>query len=180
MVSNLFNILLDLEDFLPIISRIKATTAPLGGPKGEVVYAREHEAVWFKGKRFAPVAWAGTPGEEQIKQLRPAIDSKGRKVGLEWFTTVKVEDALTRYHEAGDKAKARVLELLRGLSAELQTKINILIFASMLLVIAKALFAHVSEGRRRKWVFPSLVELHRSKVYRDFEEDRETAVSGLS
>lgn len=84
------------EDFLPIISRIKATTAPLGGPKGEVVYAREHEAVWFKGKRFAPVAWAGTPGEEQIKQLRPAIDSKGRKVGLEWFTTVKVEDALTR------------------------------------------------------------------------------------
>ena len=48
-----------------------------------------------------------------------------------------------RYHEAGDKAKARVLELLRGLSAELQTKINILIFASMLLVIAKALFAHV-------------------------------------
>lgn len=130
------------EDFLPIISRIKATTAPLGGPKGEVVYAREHEAVWFKGKRFAPVAWAGTPGEEQIKQLRPAIDSKGRKVGLEWFTTVKVEDALTRYHEAGDKAKARVLELLRGLSAELQTKINILIFASMLLVIAKALFAH--------------------------------------
>lgn len=48
-----------------------------------------------------------------------------------------------RYHDAGDKAKARVLELLRGLSAELQTKINILVFASMLLVIAKALFAHV-------------------------------------
>ena len=48
-----------------------------------------------------------------------------------------------RYHDAADKAKARVLELLRGLSAELQTKINILIFASMLLVIAKALFSHV-------------------------------------
>ncbi|WJZ87441.1 hypothetical protein VitviT2T_006820 [Vitis vinifera] len=168
------------EDFLPIISRIKATTAPLGGPKGEVVYAREHEAVWFKGKRFAPVAWAGTPGEEQIKQLRPAIDSKGRKVGLEWFTTVKVEDALTRYHEAGDKAKARVLELLRGLSAELQTKINILIFASMLLVIAKALFAHVSEGRRRKWVFPSLVELHRSKDMEPLDGANWMKITGLS
>ena len=78
------------------MSRIKASTAPLGGSKGEVVYAREHEAVWFKGKRFEPVVWAGTPGEEQIKQLKPAIDSKGRKVGLEWLTTEKVEDALTR------------------------------------------------------------------------------------
>lgn len=85
------------EDFLPIISRIKASTAPLGGPKGEILYAREHEAVWFKGKRFIPSVWAGTPGEEQIRHLKPAIDSKGRKVGEEWFTTVKVEDALTRY-----------------------------------------------------------------------------------
>lgn len=48
-----------------------------------------------------------------------------------------------RYHDAGEKAKAKVLELLRGLSAELQTKVNILVFASMVLVIAKALFAHV-------------------------------------
>ncbi|KAF7146041.1 hypothetical protein RHSIM_Rhsim04G0171100 [Rhododendron simsii] len=151
------------QDFLPIISRIKASTAPLGGPKGEILYAREHEAVWFKGKRFTPAVWAGTPGEVQIKQLKAAVDSKGRKVGEEWFTTVKVEDALTRYHEAGAKATARVLELLRTLSAELQSKINILVFASMLLVIAKALFAHVSEGRRRKWVFPTLTPLHPSK-----------------
>lgn len=85
------------EDFLPIVSRIKATTAPLGGPKGEILYAREHEAVWFKGKRFRPAVWAGTPGEEQIKQLKPAIDSKGRKVGEEWFSTMKVEDALMRF-----------------------------------------------------------------------------------
>ncbi|KAG5554177.1 hypothetical protein RHGRI_011890 [Rhododendron griersonianum] len=130
------------QDFLPIISRIKASTAPLGGPKGEILYAREHEAVWFKGKRFTPAVWAGTPGEVQIKQLKAAVDSKGRKVGEEWFTTVKVEDALTRYHEAGAEATAGVLELLRTLSAELQSKINILVFASMLLVIAKALFAH--------------------------------------
>ncbi|XP_058210067.1 DNA mismatch repair protein MSH1, mitochondrial isoform X1 [Rhododendron vialii] len=151
------------QDFLPIISRIKASTAPLGGPKGEILYAREHEAVWFKGKRFTPAVWAGTPGEVQIKQLKAAVDSKGRKVGEEWFTTVKVEDALTRYHEAGAEATARVLELLRTLSAELQSKINILVFASILLVIAKALFAHVSEGRRRKWVFPTLTPLHPSK-----------------
>ncbi|KAL6971207.1 DNA mismatch repair ATPase msh1 [Sarracenia purpurea var. burkii] len=135
-----------IEDFLPIMSRIKASTAPLSGPKGEILYAREHEAVWFKGKRFAPSVWAGTPGEVQIKQLRAAVDSKGRKVGVGWFTTVKVEDALSRYHEAGAKAKARVLELLRKLSSELQAKINILVFASMLLVIAKALFAHVRWG----------------------------------
>uniref|UniRef100_A0A175YP34 DNA mismatch repair proteins mutS family domain-containing protein n=1 Tax=Daucus carota subsp. sativus TaxID=79200 RepID=A0A175YP34_DAUCS len=144
------------EDFVPILSRIKASTAPLGGPRGEILYAREHGAVWFKGKRFAPSVWAGTPGEEQIKQLRPAVDSKGKKVGEEWFTTTKVEVALARYHEAGSKAKEKVLELLRGLSAELQAKINVLVFASVLLVIAKALFAHVSEGRRRKWVFPVL------------------------
>ena len=51
-----------------------------------------------------------------------------------------------RYHEAGAKAKLKVLELLRGLSFELQSKINVLVFASMLLVIAKALFAHVRLG----------------------------------
>lgn len=167
------------EDFLPIISRIRAMTAPLGGPKGEILYAREHEAVWFKGKRFAPSVWAGTPGEEQIKQLRPALDSKGRKVGEEWFSTVKVEDALMRYHEASEKVKARALELLRGLSTELQTKINILVFASMLLVIAKALFSHVSEGRRRKWVFPTLAGFSLSEDAKLLEETR-MKIIGLS
>ncbi|XP_039063553.1 DNA mismatch repair protein MSH1, mitochondrial isoform X2 [Hibiscus syriacus] len=168
------------EAFLPIISRIKATSAPLGGPKGEILYAREHEAVWFKGKRFAPAVWAGTPGEEQIKQLKPALDSKGRKVGEEWFTTMKVEDALIRYHDAGAKAKARVLELLRGLSTELQTKINILVFASMLLVIAKALFAHVSEGRRRKWVFPTLTGFSSSKGGESIDETKGMKIIGLT
>ncbi|CAL5347515.1 unnamed protein product [Camellia sinensis] len=168
------------EDFLPIISRIKASTAPFGGSKGEILYAREHEAVWFKGKRFTPSVWAGTPGEEQIKQLRHAVDSKGRKVGEEWFTTLKVEDALTRYHEAGAKAKARVLELLRALSAELQAKINILVFASMLLVIAKALFAHVSEGRRRKWVFPTLAPFHRLKDIESPDVADGMKITGLS
>lgn len=68
-----------------------------GGSKGEISYAKEHGAVWFKGRRFTPSVWANTPGEEQIKQLKPAIDSKGRRVGEEWFTTTKVENALARY-----------------------------------------------------------------------------------
>lgn len=48
-----------------------------------------------------------------------------------------------RYHEACDKAREKVLQLLRELSAELQNDINVLVFASMLLVISKALFSHV-------------------------------------
>ncbi|XP_010550854.1 PREDICTED: DNA mismatch repair protein MSH1, mitochondrial [Tarenaya hassleriana] len=168
------------EDFHPIISRIKATTAPLGGPKGEIAYAREHESVWFKGKRFIPSVWAGTAGEEQIKQLRPALDSKGKKVGEEWFTTQKVEGALVRYHEACEKVKARVLELLRDLSAKLQTRINVLVFASMLLVIAKALFAHVSEGRRRKWVFPMLVGSNTHEGENPLDGPSRMKLTGLS
>lgn len=168
------------EDFLPIVSRIKATTAPLAGPKGEILYAREHKAIWFKGKRFAPTVWAGTPGEEQIKQLKPALDAKGKKVGEEWFTTLKVEDALTRYHEASDNAKIRVLELLRDLSTVLQTKINILVFGSMLLVIAKALFSHVSEGRRRKWVFPTLPEVSSSKGSESIHGTEVMKITGIT
>ncbi|KAD5803626.1 hypothetical protein E3N88_14986 [Mikania micrantha] len=170
------------EDFDPIICRIKATTAPHGGPKGEILYAREHKAIWFKGKSFAPahMVWADTPGEKQIKQLKPSIDSKGRKVGAEWFTTMKVEDALTRYHEAGAKAKSMVLELLRGLSADLQAEINVLVFASMLLVIAKALFAHVSEGRRRKWVFPTLIQSQQSEEKEEMDRNRGMKITGLS
>ncbi|KAG9447714.1 hypothetical protein H6P81_013842 [Aristolochia fimbriata] len=166
------------EDFLPIVSRVKAVISTLGGPKGEISYAREHEAVWFKGKRFAPSVWSGTPGEEQIKQLKPATDSKGRKVGEEWFTTSKVEDALSRYRDTCDRAQSDVLELLRGLSAELQSKTNILVFSSMLIVIAKALFSHVSEGRRRKWVLPTLVEFPRHEE--SSEDTHKMEIYGLS
>lgn len=168
-----------VEDFFPIVSRVKSVVSPLGGSKGEICYAREHEAVWFKGKRFMPAVWANTPGEEQIKQLRPATDSKGRKVGEEWFTSPKVEDALNRYHEASDEAKNKVLELLKGLSGELQTKINILVFSSMLLVIAKALFGHVSEGRRREWVFPKLNEFCRPEDKSEGNANK-LELSGLS
>ncbi|XP_062226120.1 DNA mismatch repair protein MSH1, mitochondrial-like isoform X2 [Phragmites australis] len=153
-----------IEDFMPIISRVKSVISSNGVPKGEICYAKEHEAVWFKGKRFIPNVWANTSGEQQIKQLKPAIDSKGRKVGEEWFTTIKVENALTRYHEACDNAKNKVLELLRGLSSELQDKINILVFCSTLLIIAKALFGHVSEARRRGWMLPTISPLSKHCV----------------
>ncbi|KAL3359886.1 hypothetical protein AABB24_016402 [Solanum stoloniferum] len=168
------------EDFLPIISRIRATMAPLGGTKGEILYAREHGAVWFKGKRFVPTVWAGTAGEEQIKHLRPALDSKGKKVGEEWFTTMRVEDAIARYHEASAKAKSRVLELLRGLSSELLSKINILIFASVLNVIAKSLFSHVSEGRRRNWIFPTITQFNKCQDTEALEGTEGMKIIGLS
>ncbi|KAI7746485.1 hypothetical protein M8C21_008298 [Ambrosia artemisiifolia] len=168
------------EDFLPVVLRVRAATASFGGPRGEITYAREHKAVWFKGRRFTPAVWAGTPGEEQIKQLRPSVDARGRKVGEEWFTTPKVEDALTRYHEACANAKTMVLDLLRDLSAELQAKVNVLVFASMLLVIAKALFAHVSEGRRRKWVFPTLINSFDSQEKGQTNGYHEMQITGLS
>lgn len=51
--------------------------------------------------------------------------------------------------------------MLRGLSSELLSKINILIFASVLNVIAKSLFSHVSEGRRRNWIFPTITQFNK-------------------
>ncbi|XP_049936748.1 DNA mismatch repair protein MSH1, mitochondrial isoform X3 [Nymphaea colorata] len=158
------------EDFYPIVLRVKAIMSPLGGPRGEISYSKENEAIWFKGKRFAPTVWGDTPGEEQIRQLVPASDSKGKKVGEDWFTTKKVEKALRRYDEANDRAKLAVMDVLRGLSGELQSKINILVYASTLLVIAKALFCHVSEGRRKKWVFPTLREF-RSPKEKELQND---------
>ncbi|PNX76548.1 DNA mismatch repair protein mitochondrial-like, partial [Trifolium pratense] len=145
------------EDFTPIVSRIKASMSPLKAPKGEISYSREQEAVWFKGKQFMPDVWTGSPGEEHIKQLKHALDSKGRKVGMEWFTTAKVDTALSRYHEANAKAKSRVLELLRELATELQSHINIIVFSSTLLVITKALYAHVREKEEMGFSYNSRV-----------------------
>ncbi|CAI9118019.1 OLC1v1019520C1 [Oldenlandia corymbosa var. corymbosa] len=167
------------EDFDPIITRIKASS-DLSRAKGEVLYAREHGSVWFKGRRFEVRIPAGTPGEEQINKLKSALDSKGKKVGEEWYTTMKVEEALSRYHDAGAKAKLKVMDLLRELSSELQTKINILVFASMLLVISKALFSHVSEGRRRKWVFPSLTKISEPEDADSWKTDSRMKITGLS
>ncbi|KAH9307958.1 hypothetical protein KI387_035869, partial [Taxus chinensis] len=147
-------------DFYPIVLRVKAVANPLqSGAKGEISYYKDHESIWFKGKCFAPAVWANTPGEEQIKGLIPATDAKGKKVGAEWYTTHRVEEALNSYREAVVKANFRVMEILRGLAENLQSKTNTLVFVSVLSVITKALFAHVSEGRRRDWVFPMLKEV---------------------
>ncbi|XP_078166750.1 MUTL protein homolog 1 [Carex rostrata] len=167
------------EDFLPIVSRVKSVISPNGGTKGEICYSKEHESVWFKGKRFRPTVWAQTPGEEQIKQLLPAYDAKGRKVGEEWFTTTKVDNALTRYHEACDKAREKVLELLRELSAELQNNINVLVFASMSRVISKALFSHVSEARRRGWTFPTIKDSYITQDKAESKAEKEMELLGL-
>ncbi|KAJ3679984.1 hypothetical protein LUZ60_016262 [Juncus effusus] len=145
------------EDFVPIVSRVKSLLSTNGGgAKGEICYNKENGSIWFKGKRLKPTVWADLPGEEQIKNLTQASDAKGRKVGDDWYTTSKIESALIRYHEACEKARERVVELLRELATELQSNINVLVFSSMLLVISKALFSHVSEGRRRGWAFPTL------------------------
>lgn len=147
------------EDFLPIVLRVRAVSSlPGGGPKGAISYAKEYAAIWFKGKHFTPAVWANTPGEEQIKNLMPAIDAKGRKVGVEWNTTKKVEEALNRYHEAVVQAKSKITDILRELAAQLQLKMNTIIFLSVLSVITKTLFSHVSEGRKRNWAFPTLIE----------------------
>lgn len=155
------------EDFLPIVLRVRAVSSlPGGGPKGAITYAKEHESIWFKGKRFTPAIWANTPGEEQIKNLVPAIDAKGKKVGVEWHTTKGVEEALNRYHEAVVQAKLKITDILRGLAAQLQLRMNTIIFLSVLSVITKTLFSHVSEGRKRNWVFPTLVEADRNSSAR--------------
>ncbi|GLJ24672.1 hypothetical protein SUGI_0471830 [Cryptomeria japonica] len=151
------------EDFLPIVLRVKAVVSPLGsGAKGEICYSKDHESIWFKGKCFAPAVWANTPGEEQIQNLIPAKDAKGKKVGTEWYTTPKVEEALDSYREAVVQANLKVTEILRSLAEELQRKTNTIVFLSVLSVITKTLFAHVSEGRRRDWIFPMLKEINQN------------------
>eukprot|EP01018_Ginkgo_biloba_P019430 Gb_16554 [translate_table: standard] len=168
-------------DFLPIVLRVKAISASPGGcAKGEICYAKEHESIWFKGKRFIPAVWGNTSGEEQIKHLIPATDAKGKKFGDEWHTTKKVEEALHRYREAVMCAKLKILEILRGLAVELQTKMNTIVFISVLSVIIKTLFAHVSEGRRRKWVFPTLKEINPNLSVRESgNEGNQLKIVGL-
>ncbi|KAI7731490.1 hypothetical protein M8C21_020638, partial [Ambrosia artemisiifolia] len=175
------------EDFLPVTHRIKASpTDFVKGAKGEILYARKHKAIWFKGKQFYPKIWTSKPGEKQIKELKSSVDSKGRKVGGEWFTTEKVEDALTRYHEANKKAKSLVLGLLRGLSAHLQSEISFLVFVSTLLIIAKALFAHqfagkfLNEGMTRKWVLPTLIHFQNFEEKEQMDRNHEMVIRGLS
>lgn len=148
-------------DFLPIVHCVKGYQRPLGGGlggrRGEICYSRDSQAVWFKGKNFRPTVWGDSPGEAEMKRLISAYDAKGKKAGEEWWTTSRVEDALTRYRAAVEKAKSAVVQLLRDLAEEVKVKMNAIIFISVLSIIAKSLCLHVSEGSRRSWVFPTLV-----------------------
>ncbi|XP_024540545.1 DNA mismatch repair protein MSH1, mitochondrial [Selaginella moellendorffii] len=145
-------------DFLPVLARAKSLVRSCyGNGNGEICYVPDHQAVWFKGKGFMPLLWGSeTPGEEEIKRLIPALDSKGKKVGDDWHTTGRVESAVMSYREAATKANFAVVKALRCLSDDVRTYLNTIIFISMFCVIAKAFFAHASEGKRRKWVFPVL------------------------
>lgn len=149
------------SDFLPIVNCVKAYQRPLGGGlggrRGEICYSRDSQAVWFKGKNFRPTLWGDSPGEAEMKLLISAYDGKGKKAGEEWWTTSRVEVALTRYRTAVEKASSTVVQLLRDLAGEVKVKLNALVFISVLSVIAKSLCLHVSEGRRRNWVFPTLM-----------------------
>ncbi|KAG6544388.1 hypothetical protein Mapa_014222 [Marchantia paleacea] len=163
------------EDFIPIVKRTRALAAPLGGGAGgaraEVLYSREHKGIWLKGRRFIPTVWGGTPGEEEIKRLKPALDSKGKKVGDEWHTTKRVDAALSDYRSAVETASIAVLDCLKGIAEELQCKMNAVVFVASISVIAKTLFSHVSEARRRRWVVPAPLQILE-------DEDCEKTVEG--
>lgn len=150
-----------MDDFLPVVHCVKGYQRPLGGGlgsrRGEISYARDAQAVWFKGKNFRPSVWGDSPGEAEMKRLISAHDLKGKKAGEELWTTDRVEDALARYRAAVEKAKSAVVQLLRDLAEEVKVKMNAVVFVSVLSVVAKALCLHVSEGGRRGWVFPRLV-----------------------
>ena len=159
------------SDFLPIVNCVKGYQRPLGGGlggrRGEICYSRDSQAVWFRGKNFRPTVWGNSPGEAEMKLLISAYDAKGKKAGEEWWTTSRVEVALTRFRAAVEKASTAVVQLLRDLAAEVKVKLNALVFISVLSIIAKSLCLHVSEGRRRNWVFPTLMA---SSEYADSEQ----------
>ncbi|KAL2613188.1 hypothetical protein R1flu_024880 [Riccia fluitans] len=155
-------------DFTPIVKRTRALALPVGGGAGgaraEIVYSREHKGVFLKGRRFSPSVWGGTPGEEEIKRLKPAMDAKGKKLGDEWYTTRRVDEALSDYRCAVEVASDAVLECLKGLAQEIQSKMNAVVFVSSICTIAKTLFSHVSEARRRRWVVPAPVCIAENEI----------------
>eukprot|EP00249_Psilotum_nudum_P012287 c23698_g1_i1 orf=55-3885(+) len=145
------------NDFVPIVLWAKAADSPFGGSiKGDIYFSREHNAVWFKGRLFPSASEGDSPVAVQVKALEHAVDGKGRKVGEDWYTTPNVKEACNNYINAVEKANDRVIEVLRSLAEELKMRLNSIIFISVLGVIAKALFAHVSEASRRRWILPKL------------------------
>lgn len=135
------------------------------GPKMEICYSYEDQAVWLQGKRVLTGVDASL--DAALKCLVPAVDAKGKKIGEEWWTTSTVESSLSKYRAAVEKASVRVLELLRAIAEDLQPKTEVLIFVSTLSVIAKTLYMHVAEGARRDWVVPTLSSTEKRQMVLD-------------
>jgi hypothetical protein len=153
-------------DFSPIVSHLEGNDTK--GHKAEICSSYEDQAVWLRGKNFKLLEGANNASvNTALKSMIPALDAKGKKVGDEWWTTSRVESALSNYRVAVDKARARVLELLKEIAGNLQPKIEVIIFTSTLSVIAKTLSMHVSEGRRRSWVVPVLSSTARQMLLAD-------------
>ncbi|KAI5081703.1 hypothetical protein GOP47_0001446 [Adiantum capillus-veneris] len=140
------------NDFIPIVMRVRASDAHMmGSPKADIMFSRDNDAVWLK-LRNIPASLL-----KEFSGLLPAQDAKCKRVKDDLYSTVSVESALERYRTAVLSASSRVYEIFRNLAEELKGRLNTIVFTSVLAVIAKTLFAHVSEGTRRDWTFPELV-----------------------
>lgn len=153
------------NDFSPIVSHTEGDNPK--GLKIEICHSYEDEAVWLQGKNLKSLPGGDASLDEALKCLVPAVDAKGKKVGEEWWTTSRVESALSKYRAAVENANVRVLELLRAITEDLQPKTEVLMFVSTLSVIAKTLYMHVAEGARRNWVVPTLSSTERQMVLDD-------------
>lgn len=159
------------KDFLPIVMYCKAIDAPIGqGAKAEICFSREHQAVWLKFRHSSAIS-RGTLVEELVNALKPAVDGKGKRVRDDFYTTTTIEEALDRYRDAVENAMWTVYEVLRRLAEDLKSKLNTIVFISVLAIVAKTLFAHVSEGKRRKWVFPKLLILEQQPETKNYGHD---------
>ncbi|MCO5557445.1 hypothetical protein L7F22_011009 [Adiantum nelumboides] len=140
------------NEFVPILMHVRASDANMAGaPKAEITFSRDNDAVWLK-LRNIPANHL-----KQFSRLLPAQDAKGKRAKDDLYSTISVESALERYRTAVLRASGRVYEILRSLAEELKGSLNTIVFTTVLAIIAKTLFAHVSEGTRRGWVFPELV-----------------------
>ncbi len=142
------------SDLHPVVLSMEADISK--GLKPEICYSSEDQAVWLRSKNIKLSGGTDVPGETELKCLIPALDSKGKKVGDEWWTTSRIESALVNYRTAVDKASAKVVEVLRDLAEDLKPKVEVLVFISVLSVIAKTLYMHVGEAKRRNWAVPTL------------------------
>eukprot|EP00897_Mesotaenium_endlicherianum_P000053 jgi/Mesen1/10048/ME000073S09326 len=83
-----------------------------------MAYNKDVGAVLLKGKNFR-VTEPGVPSAEECARLIGATDEKGKRLGDEWYTSPAVEDALQKYKDASEGARAEVIAILRDLAEQL-------------------------------------------------------------